>query len=119
MTTEREIEEAAARCVSIAVFRHNSPKTRHAGQSFEDDVRSVARWAEAAGLSEQEADRRLLEPLQSELAVRYGIEVGSRLRDDFVSALRGPGRAARPGRPAPGRSRSADRSPSRAGAALD
>jgi hypothetical protein len=107
MMTDREIREAAARCVSIAVFYHNSPKTSGAEKLFEDDIRSVARWARQGALDEQESERRLLRPLRSELIARYGVEIGSSLRADFLAAYRDAWRSERPAPAAPPRHRAA------------
>jgi hypothetical protein len=88
MTTQREIEEAVARCVSIAVFLHNSRRAHRAEDLFEDDVRSVARWAVEAGLGEGEMEHALLGPIHPELIARYGIEIGSQLCATFLGAYR-------------------------------
>jgi hypothetical protein len=93
---DRQIQEAVARCVSIAVYYHNSESSKKADATFAEDIRAIADWATEAALDESEADRMILQPLSAELAVRFGDAVGSRLGADFQAAFRkrlvpGPG----------------------------
>ena len=101
MTIDEEIEEVRAWCVSIVVFYHNSGDTWTIEELFEDAIRSVALWVEESGLDEMEADRRLFEPLHSELVARFDDEIGSSLCAGFLAACRDARRSNRPDRPIP------------------
>ena len=91
MATERQIQELIARCVSIVVFFHNSPKTSKMRTMMVAEVQAVARSAEELGMGDRAKDERILLSVESELLARYGQEVGRRLNAEFARAFRGSG----------------------------
>ena len=89
MATERQIQETIARCVSIVVFFHNSPKTLKMRTMMVAEVQAVARSVEELGMGGMATDERILLPVEAELIARYGQEVGRRHNAEFARAFQG------------------------------
>ncbi len=89
MTTERQIQETIARCVSIVVFFHNSQKSPKMRSMMVAEVQTVARWAEELGMCDRAADEQIVLSVESELLARYGPVVGRRLNAEFAKAFKG------------------------------
>jgi hypothetical protein len=89
MTTERQVQETIARCVSAMVYYHNRGRYRENEDRMIAEVQLAAGFVEELGLSRVGADRRIIRPVEAELIARYGYEVGPRLAAQFVGAFEG------------------------------
>jgi hypothetical protein len=89
MTTEREVQETIARCVSALVCYYNGRRTQEETTTMAADIRSVADWVSGLGWAMGETDERILRPVEKELLDRYGHELGVRLTADFLKAYEG------------------------------
>jgi hypothetical protein len=87
MATERQVKETIARCVSIMVCYHNGEKTRLAHDMMVAEVQTVAGWVMEMDLGPCEKDERILHPVERELLMRFGPEVGPRLNVVFIKAF--------------------------------
>lgn len=87
MATEREIQETIARSVAIMVCFHNSEKTKRAGAMMVSEVQTVAGMVLELDLGVGETDDCILRPVEQELLMRYGHEVGPRLNTEFLKAF--------------------------------
>lgn len=83
MSTERQLQEAVARCVSLAVYYRNAPRSPKARAMMAEEVHAVAGWVKQLGLKGE----RILPPLEAELLARYGPEEGARIRSEFAKAF--------------------------------
>src|SRR4051794_22327232 len=72
MATERQVQEAVARCVSGLVFYANSGRTRRDKGVMADEARAAARLAASWGLSGRAAEDSFLGPVEAEMVARYG-----------------------------------------------
>jgi hypothetical protein len=87
MTTEREIQETVARCVSVMVFYHHSKKSSQTTALLADEVRRIAEWTATAKLDASFAHERIFKPFSRELITRYGDDVGAKLTAEFFDTL--------------------------------
>jgi hypothetical protein len=87
MSLERAIEETIARCVSIMVAYYNSGPNERATREMVAEIRAVADAAKAFSLGIRETVDRIVRPVEAEIFVRYGHELGSRLNSQFVIAF--------------------------------
>jgi hypothetical protein len=85
MTDEQQLREAIARCVSIMVFYHHSERTPESAARMAAEIRGVAQEVAGMGVSGDEADRRVFRPVETELMVRFGHELGPRVVAEFLS----------------------------------
>jgi hypothetical protein len=91
MATEREVQEAIARCVSSMVLYHNGKRSRETTTAMVAEVQAAAGWVSAQGWEIGETDERILRPVEGELLARYGHELGVRLTTEFLKAFEGFG----------------------------
>ncbi len=83
MTTDREIQETVARCVSVVVYYHNCGRTTRAQEVFEADVAVIRDWLRVAGATGQVIGSQI----RAELLERYEPQLASLLFNEFVAAL--------------------------------
>jgi hypothetical protein len=86
MTTQRQIQEATARCVSLMVYYHNGEKTTKTRGLLTAEIRAVGESVRGLDFGDGEGILRLVE---SELRARYGSEGGGRINAEFVRAFDG------------------------------
>ncbi len=91
MATQREVLEAAARCMAVMVHYHNGARTKLARQVLVDEVQALAGWADAAGLDAEAKRVGIVEPVQVGLLLRYTDVEAGRLFGEFVAAFEGGG----------------------------
>jgi len=85
MTTQRQYQEAVARCVSIMVFYHNGERTSSSLRRMRSEVKDVA--GTVAGMAQPDEDPYRVDlHVEGELVARYGQELGSHLFADFQKA---------------------------------
>ena len=89
MATERQVQEAVARCVATMVLYHNEKRTRHTTIMMTAEVRATAAGVSELDLGHDQADKRVIRPVEGELVARYGPDTGRKLYNDFVKAFNG------------------------------
>jgi hypothetical protein len=89
MATQREVQETAARGLSVMVHYHNVPITRQSRELMIAEVQTIAAWAEAAGLDGETRRAGIVEPVQVGLLLRYSENEANRLLGEFVAAFDG------------------------------
>jgi len=87
MATAREFEELTARCVSIMVAYHGAGKSPQTTAEMLGEVKCVAREAMSLGHRAPDIVSRVLQPVESELLLRYGPELGVRITGVFLDAF--------------------------------
>jgi hypothetical protein len=87
MTTEVQVQETIARCVSIMVFYHNDHEASDATERMIAEVQLVAGWITEMELSPGGTDWLIFGPLENELYARFGHEVAPRLYAEFIEAI--------------------------------
>ena len=94
ITTELQIQETIAQCVSCMVFYFNSRKTWHVKGAMIAEVQATTDLVRQWGLSASAINDSLLGPIEDELVVRYGSVEGLKLSLEFAevfNGLTGPG----------------------------
>jgi hypothetical protein len=91
MSDERPVLEMVARCVAIMVNYHNSGPRAHATREMNAEVRAVAEEVKTLSLGINGVVERVLRPVEAELFVRYGHELGARINAHFLMAFEGHG----------------------------
>jgi hypothetical protein len=86
--TNRQIEEATARCVAIIVYYQNLPGAKEKA-AMSAELQAEARSLGRCGLREGVDGDRLVGGVKAELIARYGAEVGGQLHGEFVRAFEG------------------------------
>ena len=89
MATERQVEEAVARCVATMVLYHNEGRTRSSTLAMKAEVRATAAHVSGLGVTGAQSGERVFLPVEAELIARYGPEAGRRLHREFVRAYDG------------------------------
>ncbi len=92
MTSEREIQEMIARCVSLMVYYWKVGRSRKEHARMIAEAQEIARWARKSDLWKARLVEEFLQPLEAELIVRFGRVVGSRLNSAFVRAFESSGK---------------------------
>jgi hypothetical protein len=91
VSEERPILETIAGCVAIMVNYHNSGPREQATKEMLAEIQAVAKEAEKLSLEIHELAERLFRPVEAELLVRYGHELGVRMNAHFLMAFEGHG----------------------------
>lgn len=87
MKTDRRVDEAIARCVSIMVYHHNAERADEPDATLNEDIRGIVLDPKLRRLDDDDLDRLILAPVRDELVARYGHEVGPRLCSLLVCRL--------------------------------
>jgi hypothetical protein len=87
MPTERQIEETIARCIAIMVYYHNSATSRRANEAMAAEIEAVSAWILGVPLDPDEIARRILQPVEAGLIVRFGHEAGTRINTVFLTSF--------------------------------
>lgn len=82
-----EVQEAAARCVSVMVCYWNENRSPTAGTMMIAEIRDVAAWFLMLSLNAGELERDLFKRVEEELVARYGRLTGDCLNDEFLEAF--------------------------------
>jgi len=91
VSDERLILETIARCVAIMVSYYNSGPKQQATRDMIADVQAVAEEVKRFALGLNDIVERILHPVEAELFLRYGHELGSRMNSLFLMAFEGYG----------------------------
>lgn len=89
MVTDRQIQETVARCVSTMVYYHNCERSRKAVEQMTVEIQLIAGFVGESGFNVAEINSRIFRPVEVELIVRYGHEVGPRMLAEFIEAFEG------------------------------
>lgn len=89
MTTERQVQEMAARCVSSMGFYINSNKTKQAKDAMGAEARLAARLAAQQGLTDQATVDSLLRLVDAGMVARYGVIEGHKVFGEFAKVFNG------------------------------
>ena len=89
MTTERQVQEAIARCVSLMVFYHNGEKTTKTRGLLTAEIRAVGESVRGLDFGDETSGQGILRLVESELRDRYGTEGGGRINAEFARAFDG------------------------------
>ncbi len=81
--TDREIDEAVARCVAAAVYCEGRGRVTRASAASE--IHGAAASIRALGLTWATIRDRIVRPVEAELTARYGPKDGVRLARKFVA----------------------------------
>lgn len=86
MTTQRQVQETIARCVSSLVYYVNDRKSLEATRMVEYEIDRIAHWVTNEGLDER-ADLVIRRPVVKELTDRYGRTAALQLAARFLRPL--------------------------------
>ncbi len=89
MTTQRQIQEAIARCVSLLVFYHNGEKTTKTRGLLAAEIRDVGESVRGLDFGDETSGEGILRLVECELRDRYGTEGGGRINAEFTRAFDG------------------------------
>jgi hypothetical protein len=87
MSDERRNQETVARCVAIMVNYYNSGPRERATREMMAEIRTVAEAVGKFSLPQGDVVENILRPVEAELVVRYGHELGTRMNKHFISAF--------------------------------
>ncbi len=92
MSEERLILETIARCGVIMVeLHHNSGPKEQATTEMVAEIQAVAEEVKKLSLGIDVVAERVFRPVEAELFVRYGHELGVRMNRQFLTAFEGHG----------------------------
>jgi len=89
VSDERLILETIVRCVAIMVSYHNSGPKEQATRKMVAEIQSVAEEVKKLSMGIHDVVERLFRPVEAELFVRYGHELGTRMNAHFLWAFEG------------------------------
>lgn len=87
MTTQRQIQEAIARCVSLLVFYYNGEKTTKTRGQITAEIRAVGESVRGLDFGDETSGAGILRLVESELRDRYGTEGCGRINAEFSRAF--------------------------------
>jgi hypothetical protein len=81
---DRQLWETISRCVLTMVFYHDAVRSSEVARWVIEEIRVVVDLVNGWGIKSNEAYLSILGPVEDELVLRYGYEVGSRLAGKFI-----------------------------------
>jgi hypothetical protein len=84
MLSDRQRSQAISRCVSAMIFYHDASRSGEVVRWVVAEIRAIANEVAGWGIDGEETYRSILRPVEDDLILRFGHEVGPRLSHKFI-----------------------------------